>query len=86
MLTNVISTTTYDTIRKTLFFIEQILPAISIRAGQILSDDDTSIRIVVWGMSAVNCLKLINMGDTIELSKVIVKFNDYTGEKEVTFG
>ena len=35
----------------------------------ILSDNDTSVRVVVWGMNAVNCLKMINEGDIIELSK-----------------
>ncbi|MHA1293019.1 MAG: hypothetical protein ACTSQJ_10155 [Promethearchaeota archaeon] len=51
----------------------------------IISDDKSAIRVVVWGIPAVNCLRVINEGDLIALSNVLIKFNSYTGEKEINF-
>jgi len=50
-----------------------------------LSDDSTTIRILIWGMSAVECLKIITDSDTVVISNVVVKENDYSKEKELVF-
>ena len=51
----------------------------------ILSDDSATIRIIIWGIFAVECLKLINDNDTIVISNVSVKRNKFTNEKELVF-
>ena len=38
-----------------------------------LRDDTSSISVIVWGLNAVNCLKLINIGDKISLSNVLYR-------------
>jgi len=50
-----------------------------------LSDDSTTIRVLIWGMTAVKCLKIITDYDTVVISNVAVKENDYTREKELVF-
>jgi len=50
-----------------------------------LSDDSTTIRVLIWGMNAVECLKIITDYDTVVISNVVVKENDYTREKELVF-
>jgi len=50
-----------------------------------LSDDSTTIRVLIWGMTAVECLKIITDYDTVVISNVAVKENDYTREKELVF-
>jgi len=50
-----------------------------------LSDDSTTIRVLIWGMNAVECLKIITDYDTVVISNVAVKENDYTSEKELVF-
>ena len=51
----------------------------------ILSDDTSSIRINIWGMNAVECVKMINEGDAVKLSNVMLKMNSYSNEKELSF-
>ena len=51
----------------------------------ILSDDTADIMVNVWGMNAVNCLKVINEGDSIVLSSVFVKTNSYSAQNEIVF-
>ena len=50
-----------------------------------LSDDSTTIRVLIWGMMAIECLKIITDYDTVVISNVVVKENDYTREKELVF-
>ncbi len=51
----------------------------------IISDDTSSIRVNIWGMKAVECLKIINEGDGVRLSNVFIKENTYSNEKELNF-
>ena len=51
----------------------------------LLSDDSTTIRVLIWGMSAVEYLKMINDGDVVVISNVAVKKNTYTNERELVF-
>ena len=51
----------------------------------IINDNTSSIRLVLWDMKAIECLKIINIGDLILLSNVLIKTNSYTGEKELIF-
>jgi replication factor A1 len=50
-----------------------------------LSDDSTTVRVLIWGMIAIECLKIITDHDTVVISNVAVKENDYTREKELVF-
>jgi len=51
----------------------------------LLSDDSATIRVLIWGMFAIECLKIITEYDTVVISNVAVKENDYTREKELVF-
>lgn len=51
----------------------------------ILSDDTTSIRVNIWGIKAVECIKFVNDGDSVKLSNVFLKVNSYSDEKELNF-
>lgn len=51
----------------------------------ILSDNSMSIRLVVWGMNAVQMFKLIQDGDYVLLQNLMVKENSYTEEKELIY-
>ncbi|MFX0005462.1 MAG: hypothetical protein ACFFA7_06135 [Promethearchaeota archaeon] len=51
----------------------------------ILSDESASIKVNVWGIRAVECLKLITEGATVKLSNVLIKENAYSNEKELNF-
>jgi len=51
----------------------------------LLNDDSATIRVLIWGMIAIECLKIINDCDTVVISNVAVKENDYTREKELVF-
>jgi len=51
----------------------------------LLSDDSATIRVLIWGMFAIECLKIITEYDTVVISNVAVKENDYTREKELIF-
>jgi len=50
-----------------------------------LNDDSATIRVLIWGMLAIECLKIITDSDTVVISNVAVKENDYTKEKELVF-
>jgi ssDNA-binding replication factor A large subunit len=50
-----------------------------------LSDITGSIMVTIWGLQAVEAVKLITDGDTIKLSNVVIKDNSYTNEKELNF-
>jgi len=51
----------------------------------LLEVEDFSIRVKVWGMKAVECLKIVNDGDYISITNLVVKENKYTAEKELVF-
>ncbi|MHA2289700.1 MAG: hypothetical protein ACXABG_13025 [Promethearchaeota archaeon] len=51
----------------------------------LLSDDSTTIRVLIWGMNAIDYLKIISNGDTALISNVAVKQNNYTNERELIF-
>ena len=51
----------------------------------LLSDDSNTIRLIIWGMNAIECLKIINDDDTVVVSNVSVRRNKYTDEKELVF-
>lgn len=51
----------------------------------ILSDDTSAIRVLIWGMDAVNSLKTLVDGDGVKLSNVVINENAYTNEKELIF-
>ncbi|MFX1314424.1 MAG: hypothetical protein ACFE9T_01040 [Promethearchaeota archaeon] len=51
----------------------------------ILTDDSSSIRVLVWGMYAVESLRILSKGNSIQLSNVFLKKNSYTNEKELIF-
>ena len=51
----------------------------------ILSDDSGSVCVNIWGMNAIETLKLIEEGDHIIVKNLSVKFNSYTSEKELSF-
>lgn len=51
----------------------------------ILSDDTASIKVNIWGMKAVEAMKIINNGDWVRLTNVVIKENSYSNEKELNF-
>jgi len=51
----------------------------------ILSDESKSIRVIIWGMNAIECLKVLSNGDFVEMTNLTVKQNIYTDEKELLF-
>lgn len=51
----------------------------------ILSDDIASIKVNIWGMKAVEAMKIINNGDEVKLINVVIKKNSYSNEKELNF-
>jgi len=51
----------------------------------ILFDSSSSIEVVLWDMNAIECLKLISEGDSIELSNVIIKHNTFTEVNEIHY-
>ncbi|MBY9021055.1 MAG: hypothetical protein KGD67_08350 [Candidatus Lokiarchaeota archaeon] len=50
-----------------------------------LEVDDFTIRVKVWGMKAVECLKAVTDGDLVSMTNLAVKESKYTGEKELSF-
>ena len=50
-----------------------------------LSDNNSSIKVNVWGIKAVEYMKLIADGDKVKISNVFIKENSYTNEKELNF-
>jgi len=51
----------------------------------LLTSELSTIPVVVWGMQAVECLKLIDKGISIKLVNIITKFNEYSHQEEVRF-
>ncbi len=51
----------------------------------ILSDESKEIRVIIWGMNAIECLKVLSNGDFVEITNLAVKQNTYTDEKELLF-
>ena len=51
----------------------------------ILSDESKAIRVIIWGMNAIECLKVLSNGDFVEITNLVVKQNMYTDEKELLF-
>ena len=51
----------------------------------ILSDESKEIRVIIWGMNAIECLKVLSNGDFVEITNLVVKQNMYTDEKELLF-
>lgn len=49
----------------------------------ILSDDTASIKVNIWGMDAVECVKNVSDGVYVKLSNVVIKENKYSNEKEL---
>jgi len=49
----------------------------------VLNDNLSSIGVVVWGMKAIELLKLINEGDTVILSNFLIKYNTYSKVNEI---
>jgi len=51
----------------------------------VLSDDTASIKVNIWGMRAVEGMKIINDGVGVKLTNVVIKENSYSNEKELSF-
>ncbi len=51
----------------------------------ILSDESKAIRVIIWGMNAIECLKVLSNGDFVEITNLAVKQNTYKDEKELLF-
>jgi len=51
----------------------------------VLSDDTASIKVNIWGMKAVEGMKIISDGDGVKLTNVVIKENSYSQEKELSF-
>lgn len=52
----------------------------------IITDSyEESARIILWGDIAENCLKEIKEGNGYQFKNLMVKDNNYTGEKELSF-
>ena len=49
----------------------------------VLNDNLSSIGVVVWGMKAIELLKLINEGDAVILSNFLIKYNTYSKVNEI---
>jgi len=51
----------------------------------VLSDDTASIKVNIWGMRAVEAVKIFNDGVGVKLTNVFIKENSYSNEKELSF-
>lgn len=51
----------------------------------ILEDDTSTIPVIVWGMQAVICIKLIDEGISLRLTNLVIKVNPYSKTKEIHF-
>jgi replication factor A1 len=51
----------------------------------IISDRTGSIKVNIWDMKAVEYLKILNEGKKVKLTNVLIKFNSYSNEKEISF-
>jgi replication factor A1 len=50
-----------------------------------LSDESGSVAVNVWGMHALEILKILEDGIPVKLIKIFAEHNEYTGEKELHF-
>jgi len=50
-----------------------------------LNDETASIKVNIWGIKAIEYVKLVNNGDKIKLLNVIVKQNSYSNKQELGF-
>ena len=50
-----------------------------------LEVESFKIRVKVWGMEAIECLKLISDGDSVSIANLAVKENSYNSERELVF-
>lgn len=51
----------------------------------IVSDDSDAIRVTAWRDLAEKLTEKLNLGDSCLLKNVIVKFNSFSGRKEITY-
>jgi len=51
----------------------------------LLEVESFAIRVKVWGMEAIECLKLVADEDYVLITSLAVKENKYTSEKELVF-
>jgi ssDNA-binding replication factor A large subunit len=51
----------------------------------LLDIESFGIRVKVWGMDAIECLKYVSDGDCVSITNLTVKENFYTSEKELIF-
>ncbi len=51
----------------------------------LLDVESFAIRVKIWGMEAIECLKLVSDGDRVLITNLAVKENSYTSEKELVF-
>jgi len=51
----------------------------------LLDVESFAIRVKIWGMEAIECLKLVGDGDCVLITNLAVKENSYTSEKELVF-
>ncbi len=51
----------------------------------VLFDDTASIRVNIWGMKAVEAVKVIDDEVGVKLTNIIIKENNYSNEKELSF-
>lgn len=94
------ATFSIDTLINTYSFIQKIQGTVNIeefkeivkKDGEktfllklVLSDESGAVRVNIWGMNAVNTLKLIEEDCSIRLRNVAVKNNTFTNEKELSF-
>ena len=51
----------------------------------VVKDELASNRVVIWGMHAIECLKIIKEGNRVHITNLRVKKNSFTNEKELVF-
>ena len=51
----------------------------------LLEVESFAIRVKIWGMEAIECLKLVSDGDCVSITNLAVKENSYTSDKELVF-
>ena len=51
----------------------------------LLDVESFAIRVKIWGMEAIECLKLVSDWDCVSITNLAVKENSYTSEKELVF-
>ena len=51
----------------------------------LLDIESFAIRVKIWGMEAIECLKLVSDGDRVSITNLAVKENSYTSERELVF-